>query len=290
MTDTKASSQIADRTNLHGPAEIKARDLNFDALHDVDMHTWHSGNPIITQLYNGLSLLFPEGEDFFVHSVRIHAKQITDPALKAHVKGFMTQEAIHSREHETYNEALEAQGIPCEQVLKMNHKGIEWTKKGSPQSQLASTAASEHFTAALADMLLSKPGMMDDAPEAMKRIWRWHAVEETEHKAVAYDVYQAIYPGFKGYLVRCLIMLMTLATFVPGVLLGTFSLLRGVNTKPTGKQWREAMKYFFWAPGFFSGMVWRSLPYFKPGFHPWDEQNFHHITEWNEAETKAEAA
>ncbi|MEN8723556.1 MAG: metal-dependent hydrolase [Alphaproteobacteria bacterium] len=277
------SSQIPERTNIHGPAEIKPRDVHFDKLKDLNMHNWHGGNPIISQLYNGLSLLFPEGEDFFVHSVRIHAKQITDPALKTHVKGFMTQEAIHSREHIVYNEALDEQKIPTKRVLEMNHKGIEWTKKGSKQSQLASTAAAEHFTATLADMLLTDDRMMGDAPEEMKRIWRWHAVEETEHKAVAYDVYQACYPGVQGYLVRCLIMLLTLVTFVPGILLGTFALLRGVNEKPTGKHWRQALKFLFWGPGFITKMVWRSLPYFKPSFHPWDEQNFHHITEWNEA-------
>lgn len=176
------SSQIPERTNIHGPAEIKPRDVHFDKLKDLNMHNWHGGNPIISQLYNGLSLLFPEGEDFFVHSVRIHAKQITDPALKTHVKGFMTQEAIHSREHIVYNEALDEQNIPTKRVLEMNHKGIEWTKKGSKQSQLASTAAAEHFTATLADMLLTDDRMMGDAPEEMKRIWRWHAVEETEHK------------------------------------------------------------------------------------------------------------
>jgi len=279
------TTQIPERTNIHGPAEIKPRDMQFEELRNVDMQNWHNGNPVTTQLFNGLSLLFPEGEEFFVHSVRIHAKQITDPALKAHVKGFMTQEAIHSREHEVYNEVLEEQGIPTKAVLAMNHKGIEWTKKGSKQSQLASTVASEHFTATLADMLLTKPGMMDDAPEVMKRMWRWHAVEETEHKAVAFDVYKAIYPGFKGYMVRCLIMLLTLITFVPGVIAAIFALMGGVEEKPTLKQWGAGFKYLFWAPGFISGMLWRSLPFFKPSFHPWDEQNFHHITEWNEAET-----
>lgn len=282
MTDQ--TQQVAERSNLHGPAEIKARDVRFEELKDVNMHNWHSGNPIITQLFNGLSLIFPDGEEGFMHSVRLHGKEINDPQLKRHVKGFLTQEALHTREHEAYNDAMIAQGIPGERVLIANKRGVDFAKAKLPRAfQLANTCAAEHFTAVLADKFLTDERMMANAPEVMKEIWHWHAVEETEHKAVAYDVYQAAYPGLKGYLLRVSTMLLTLLTLIPSLFLIISALLKGVDEKPTWKQRLQAWKFFWVGPGFFTAVIVRSIAYFKPGFHPWDHQNFHHINDWNEA-------
>ena len=54
------------------------------------------------------------------------------------------------------------------------------------------TAALEHFTATLAEMILSDPEARDMfGDETVKNLFLWHALEEAEHKAVAFDVYKA---------------------------------------------------------------------------------------------------
>src|SRR3546814_1673082 len=53
--------------------------------------------------------------------------------------------------------------------------------------QLAGTCALEHFTATLAHAILSDPAHLAGAETEAQRMWRWHAIEEIEHKAVAYD-------------------------------------------------------------------------------------------------------
>ena len=286
---TTETSQVNERSNLHGPAEIKARDIRFEELDNVNMHNWHSGNPIITQLFNGLSLIFPDGEEGFMHSVRLHGKEINDPQLKRHVKGFLTQEALHTREHEAYNDAVLAQGIPAQRILDQNKFMVEWAKEKLPRSfQLANTVAAEHFTAVLADKFLTDERMMANAPDVMKEVWHWHAVEETEHKAVAFDVFKAAYPGFKGYLLRSSAMLLTLLTLIPSLFLIIHALMKGVDEKPTFKQRLQAWKFFWVGPGFFSLVIWKSIEYFKPSFHPWDHENFHHIEEWNAAHAEAQ--
>lgn len=284
---------MTDRKNIDGPVEIKARNMNFDKIKQVNMHNWHSGNPIITQFFNAMSLTFPDGEDMFVHSVRLHANVIDDPKLKAHAKGFMTQEAVHSREHELYNEAMLEQGLPGQGILDFQKKGNAWARKKIDKKFLLSgTAAAEHFTAMLADLAFNDPRFLGEKSDPyMRRLWEWHAVEETEHKAVAYDVFQKAYPGFRGYMIRATTMFLNLLTMMPGMIYGMFVLLKGLEEKPTGKQWREALSWAFGTGGGFMWKIhWLALPYFKPSFHPWDEQNFHLVEEWNRREGEAEAA
>ncbi|MBM4204256.1 MAG: metal-dependent hydrolase [Gammaproteobacteria bacterium] len=42
---------------------------------------WFGGLPFETHFFNALSTTFPEGERFFIQSVRIHSGTIGDPGL-----------------------------------------------------------------------------------------------------------------------------------------------------------------------------------------------------------------
>src|SRR5882724_6780426 len=101
--------------------EIRPRNITFDLPAELPRH-WHSDDPFITNFFNGLSIMFPEGELFFVDSVRHFQSRITDPKLKEEVRGFCGQEGIHGREHRRYNELLEAQGYP----VKTHERLVEW--------------------------------------------------------------------------------------------------------------------------------------------------------------------
>ena len=103
-----------------------------------------------------LSALFPEGEDFFVRSVRPFADQITDSELKSRVQGFIGQEITHGREHRLLNERLQQMGYPTRRMDRMTHRDFKrFERLLSPLTCLAITAAFEHFTAVLAETLLS---------------------------------------------------------------------------------------------------------------------------------------
>ncbi|MEN8723593.1 MAG: metal-dependent hydrolase [Alphaproteobacteria bacterium] len=272
-----------------GPAAITPRNVHFDAVKDVDMRDWHSGNTVLSAFFNGLSLSFPDGEAFFVNAVRAHAKDVSDPELRKHVKGFMTQESIHSREHDVYNDQLLDQGFGrARGILAMNKRWLDFVEqKLGRTSALADTCAAEHFTAILADMLLSDERFMGDANPDMAKLWRWHAIEETEHKAVAFDVFKTAYPGARGYFIRCSAMALTAFFFPLGMVLGTITMLRDKGDLYNWKDWGKALKWFWARPAFFPRMMLRVLPYFKPSFHPWDEQNYHYVEDYNKAATDA---
>ena len=168
------------------------RDLHFD-LPAERITDWHEQGPFITHFFNALSLLFPQGELFFMDSVRHYRSRIEDPALKKQVLGFIGQEAMHSREHVAYNNLLHAAGLPARTLDRRLKFILDLQKKHcAPSFNLAITIALEHYTAILAEILLSDPSRFGASLKGYQQMWYWHALEETEHKAVAFDVWNAV--------------------------------------------------------------------------------------------------
>jgi predicted metal-dependent hydrolase len=141
-----------------------------------------------------LSAVFPEGEDFFVRSVKAYRDQVTDPVLKEQVKGFIGQEALHGREHRAFNERLHELGYPTRFTDKRVKIGLGILGKVAPKAhQLAVTAALEHYTATLAEALLRDDRARNEfVTEEIRTLFSWHALEETEHKSVAFDVLEHV--------------------------------------------------------------------------------------------------
>lgn len=158
---------------------------------------WFGGNALATHLANGVNLLFPAGERFFVRSVHHYMNQIDDPSLRARVQGFSGQEGRHAKEHERFFRQMEAQGFDVERFLALyNRIGYEMIERVAPPSlRLATTAACEHFTAIMAEMALRRR-IIDHAHPTMRALLLWHAAEEIEHRSVAYDVLMKINPGY----------------------------------------------------------------------------------------------
>lgn len=173
---------------------ITPRDLDVD-FEQVPRH-WHSGNAIATGLSNGLNMLFPHGERFFVRSVKHFLPRIQDPELRAQIKAFFKQEGSHAREHDRFNAIMRAQGYNIDGFLKRYAAIASWVEgRVSPEMNLAITAASEHFTALFAEGAFAK-NELDKLDPRMRTLLAWHAAEEIEHKSVAYDVLQAIDPSY----------------------------------------------------------------------------------------------
>lgn len=247
---------------------IQPRDIDFDLHADLPRH-WHGGDPYVTQFFNGLSLMFPDGERFFMDAVRHYQDRITDPVLQREVRGFLGQEGIHAREHRHYNRVLAEQGYPAEKIEAFVRYWVGVDRKLPPLWQLAMTCALEHFTAVFADIVLRDPRMFEEAHPTMARLWRWHALEEAEHKAVAFDVYRTVAPGFGGYLRRITIMLWVTFGFAAQVILHESWLLRSEGLLWKLRARRRAVRYMWVKPGLLRAGLRQYLAYYRRNFHPW---------------------
>jgi predicted metal-dependent hydrolase len=269
---------------------IVRRDLRFD-LEGGDVRHWHPEGLHVAHFFNALSLLFPEGESFFIDSVRHFRDRIRSPQLAADVQGFLGQEAMHSREHRRYNAALAAAGLPARALEDRLRRLLdELRARVSPEEALAITIALEHFTAIMADVALGDPRNLAGADERFAAIWRWHAAEETEHKAVAYDVYREVVgEDWRAYLRRVRVMLLVTIGFWIDVTRFHLRLVHADGALGDLRGWWRLWRFLWIRPG---GMrrVWRLwLGYFRPGFHPWQLDNRHHVEAWKAAYAPAAA-
>src|SRR2546423_13806722 len=166
--------------------EIIRRDVELGLNAREVPRDWCAGDAYQTTFMLALSLLFPEGERFFVESVKQHASCVTTDALRRDVAGFIGQEAMHGREHRAFNELIVAHGYTAAPKIDAAlGRLLRFVRRVlSPRSQLAVTCALEHFTAMLAEQLLASDKMRSNIDPSVRRLWIWHALEESEHKAV----------------------------------------------------------------------------------------------------------
>ncbi|MDC0685008.1 metal-dependent hydrolase [Sorangium atrum] len=159
---------------------------------------WLGGQALPTHIANAVNLLFPAGERFFIRSVARYADRVEDPALRAQVRAFFGQEGHHAKAHERFFDLLREQGYEIDRFLRayerIAYDGIE--RLCSPELRLSATAALEHYTAILAEEALQE-GTLDLAHPTARALLLWHAAEEIEHKAVAFDVLKAIDPSYR---------------------------------------------------------------------------------------------
>ncbi len=275
---------MADTSQLNGAptdATIDRRDLKFP-LDGVDLRNWHAQGTHVAHFYNALSLFFPEGEAFFIDAVRHHAPLVKSERLAEEVEGFCGQEAMHSREHRRYNRALAAAGLPAVPLEKGVVALLDRIRSlTTPAQQLAATIALEHFTAMLAGQLLEATEELEGADPRMSSLWRWHAIEETEHKAVAYDVYcETVGEGPGAYLLRSGAMLLATALLWSMVLAYHARLVQvdGKLTDVAG--WGRYLKFLWVKPGVLRKLAVPWLDYFRPSFHPWQHDNFALVRAW----------
>jgi predicted metal-dependent hydrolase len=201
-----------------------------------------------------------------MRSVRHYDKQISDPVLKEAMRAFHAQEALHGREHESYNQLLTARGYPVHAIDRSAKRILAVVEKILPRRlQLAVTAALEHFTALLAQFLLADDSILAGAPAELAAMWRWHAAEENEHAAVAFDVFTAV-GGRYGE--RVVVMAFTTLFFWAKMIQHQVIMMRADGCLWSGEEWRGLLRFAFRSPGVLP-RIWRGyLAYYKPSFHP----------------------
>ena len=260
---------------------ITPRDRRF-GREDRTPRWWHGGNPYLSAFFNCLSATFPKGEAFFVESVRQFREQ-TDERLAGEIKAFTTQEVIHSREHLAFNRRAADAGYDLVPLEAQVEKRLALTRSKPPIVSLAATMALEHFTAILAHELLKNPRHLAGADQASADLWRWHAVEEIEHKGVAYDTWLAATQGWSRYRrwkVKAMVMLYVTRNFIVDRTAGALELLRqdGI-TGP--RAWLPLMWAMWGRPGVMRKIFANWAKFFLPGFHPWNEDDRALIAGWD---------
>src|SRR5690349_10449914 len=264
-------------TTLPTPADlsITPRDRRF-GRETAAPRLWHGGRVEATAIYNALSTTFPEGEAFFVESVRAF-RHDAPPKLAEEIKAFTTQEAIHSREHDAFNRRAVDAGYDLGKLETRVEERLAITKGRPPVVSLAATMALEHFTAILAHQLLANPSHLQGADKEAADLWRWHAVEEIEHKGVAYDTWLHAtrhWPRGKRWKVKAKVMLLVTRNFVVDRTAGALELMRQDGV--TGaRAWAQLLWYLWIRPGMFRKIAGAWLKFFLPGFHPWNEDDRH---------------
>ncbi len=265
---------------MNDTTTIIPRNIQFGFDTELPLN-WHSGDPATSRFYDALSLLFPSGERMFIDSVRHFANDITDPKLKADIRAFTAQEAIHSREHARYNALLTAQGIDVDGFERLAERIIKTAQRWTPaKTQLAITCAFEHYTALFAESILGDPRVMEDAHPFYRDLWRWHAMEEEEHKAVAFDVYRTVAPGFTGYLRRVLAMSLATFDFIVTVPLIQLWLMVKAGDATNLRSWARAYKHMWLTPGVWRHVIFGIFDYMRPSFHPHDRAVKPEVLAW----------
>jgi len=258
---------------------IQPRNMNFE-LEKSLASDWADNDPFLTAVFNAMSMSFPSGERNFIDSVRHYQDRITDEKLLNDVKGFYKQEGIHSREHRKYNKILcEQRGYDYDDLESVFLRRIEMGNNDpriTPRVILASTVSVEHFTASFGESLL-EGRILKNIDGPIGKLWQWHALEELEHKSVAFDVYEQIGGSHE---MRTRVMRLAMVTLLIDTLRVTFKILRHDKQMWTWSTLKGLSKFLFSKTGFIRAHVPAYKDFFRKDFHPWDLDNRDLLEQW----------
>ena len=217
-------------------------------------------------------------------SVRYYV-HLAGPPLDGQIAAFLAQEAVHSREHVFFNRQIADHGYDVAAMEARTRDRIAFVKTKPPLVQLAATVALEHFTAILAHAILTDPRHFEGPSPEARAMWRWHAMEEIEHKAVAYDTFLLAtgeHRALGRWTLRCTAMLIATCLLFSNVFASMASMFKtdGINRLGT---WGRVLSFLFVRPGILRQVFPSYLSYFAPGFHPWKQDDRALVAEFESA-------
>ena len=253
--------------------EIVVRDQRF-GREVKPSRWWLGGDPIGTAWHNALSATFPRGEAMFIEAVKAH-RDGAPPKLEAEIRAFVRQEINHTREHVVFNKAAADAGYDMAKIDAQVGELMQMIKQRPPIVNLAATIALEHYTAMMAHEFLANPQHFAGAEPETAAMWRWHAIEEIEHKGVAYDTFKHAtrdWSRARRYRLKSIMMLLVTFNFLRNRWNDTLELL--AQDGLTG--WKVKARLAWYLVGT-PGVIRRIFPawvsYFLPGFHPWNHDD-----------------
>jgi predicted metal-dependent hydrolase len=236
---------------------------------------WFADNPIVTHMENAFSLLIPPGERFFIRSVRNYEDRAADPEFKDLIRAFIEQEGLHTRAHNEFNARLKRFGVDVQREIAYANRVFAWMQKVLPKKvQLGVTVFLEHLTATGAHMLFTEPVVAESMHPQALRFWRWHAAEELEHKAVAFDLFEQVGGGYLLRIFSAMTAVLLLALPLHRIARRMMKEDPTAITSAMRQQARDLNRKVMQPQLRMIGQ------YFKPGFHPWDVDDLRHLEEW----------
>jgi len=260
----RLDKQCADSAASH----LTVRDYRRDGATAMPRH-WVRGDPFATAFFNCLSAVFPEGERFMIRSMARYAGKLS-PELNADLRKFIEQEAAHSREHDEMNVALENAGYDISDLERVIRQLVDFFANKSDLTKLTGTMCIEHLTAIIAAELLANDEHLDGADRGQMPIWIWHAIEEVEHKSVAFDCWDYAtrdMGALRKYALRCGVMLPISLSFLVNRLRGQITLLRQDGYGRLSAL-QGALRYGFTKGGLGRNIIRPWARFFSPRFHP----------------------
>lgn len=255
--------------------------LDFQLDNSIPKY-WFNNDPFLTRFWGGVCATFPEGERYFISSLRPFRDQVTDPELQQEIKDFMHQEGQHGVVHTEFNQILQEHGMPIDKLVNYQHKMFNLLLGFfSAKYNLAVTAACEHITALMMECFFDKKETMESVDYRVRAMLAWHSIEEVEHKAVAFDVMNEVKVS---YLTRVSAMLFLILFF-------TIDSLRMTNhfLKADGFSFVQRMKMIwaglgklFGSNGMLAPMGKSFMKYFRRDFHPWQQPTLAHYQVWQD--------
>ncbi len=262
-------------TAVPTPADlvITVRDQRF-GRQQRPSRWWLGGDPIATAWHNALSATFPRGEAMFIEAVKAF-RDGASPKLEAEIRAFVKQEVNHTREHVVFNKAAAEAGYDMDKIDRRLEEMMALIKERPPVVNLAATIALEHYTAIMAHEFLANPKHFANAEPETAAMWRWHAMEEIEHKGVAFDTYLHATKDWsrgKRWKLKSLMMMVITKNFIANRWNDTLDLLAQDGITGLGVKLKLAW-YLFGTPGVLRKIVGPWFAYFMPGFHPWNHDD-----------------
>ena len=276
-----SATQSNDKAHAVHPIVPRMK-LQFQLDHPDIPTYWMGGDPFKSRFWDALSLIFPPGEKYFMNCVRDFKDRIDDPKLLQDIKDFNLQEAQHSMVHRQDNDRLRRQGVDVDKHTQFveDLMNKHYRAKYSKEYNIAVTSALEHFTSIIAHTLFDKRDVMKDADPRVRAMYSWHAIEEVEHKGVAYDVMEDY--AKVGYWMR--VAALFHATFMfPAIIFKIHrELLKhdGFNVFQRAKLFAGGLWWMFKPGGLLQPMAKAYWLYYKPGYHPWQETEQPGYEQW----------
>ena len=259
--------------------------MNFEFNKNKIPKYWHSGSPSISFFFNALSSAFPPGEKFFCDAVAFYKDQVKDDSIRHEIDQFVKQESHHIFQHKLFNKAISSDhAIDMKSCEKRNADFLRSaTSRFSPLEQLALTLAFEHFTASLADHVLRSEDFYENVHQSAAPLWLWHAAEETEHKSVAYKVFEQV---GGTYWIRVKVYLLAFYKLFSIAFINQWNMLRSDKSLSMKDLW-ICFKYLFGANGILRAVLASLLIFFRKDFHPDHHGNDDLVTKWENENGKS---
>jgi uncharacterized protein len=234
---------------------------------------WFADSAFLTHLLNTWTIMFPAGERYFVRWCKKALETIEDPKIRKDILGFIGQETQHANQHEKLWDVIRGQGYNIDPLMAVLDKFcFGFLESVVPDKwNYACVAALEHFTAMFGEIYFETPELMEQMHPEMRALFEWHAAEEIEHKAVAFDQLEAVE---NSYVLRTGLMNVSVVLLYAITFGNTFYMMWQDKSLFKWQEWLTVYEGLLGKHDVAKKTILKFFEYYKPGFHPWQNENY----------------